>query len=166
MNEADEGRLEPSRLWRIPALLVSLAFVAATLWPALREPPQDSFPLSNYPMFSWVRKSAWLHVVVGFDAAGEERPIPPRIVANVEVMQAAETIRLAIRKRRAKQLCAWVSGRLAELDEDDELAQIVRVEVQSRLFDPHTYFVEATGKTPPKLRRRAACAVPSREAQP
>ncbi|PRP90250.1 hypothetical protein ENSA5_66620 [Enhygromyxa salina] len=148
-------------LRRAPALLVSALFVAAAVWPALREPPRDSFPLSNYPMFSTVRDKPWLDVIVGFDAEGEEHEIRPNLVANIEVMQAAQTIRRAVRARRAKLLCARVAERVAA---DGELGHIVRLEVQRRRFDPRTYFldpeVDPDGATPLAVRRKARCRVP------
>jgi hypothetical protein len=151
-------RSDARPLRRVPALLFSALVVAATIGPALRDPPRDSFPLSTFPMFSSVRKQAWLHVIVGFDAQDNEHKIPPSLVANIEVMQAAETIRIAVRRKRPKLLCEQVAARVAE---DPDFAQIVRLEVQSRRFDPRTYFVEADGKTPLKLRRRARCEIPS-----
>ncbi len=137
---------------------MSLAVVAATLWPALREPPVDSFPLSTYPMFSTVPESAWLDVIVGFDAAGHEHKSPPQLVANYEVMQAAQTIRLAVRKRRAPQLCDEVAARVAE---DPEFEAVVRLEVQRRKFDPLTYFTSPPSERLLGLRRRAKCEVAS-----
>jgi hypothetical protein len=158
VSEADVEQLNPARprLRRGPALLLSGLIVAAMVWPALRDPPRDSFPLSTYPMFSSVREQAWLNVIVGFDANQREHKIPPRLVANVEVMQAAETIRIAVRKRRPKLLCEQVAARVAD---DPDFAHVVRLEVQSRRFDPRTYFVEADGGMPLKLRRRARCEI-------
>lgn len=144
----------PERRFSRPlALLVSVVFIALTLWPALREPPEDSFPLSTYPMFSTVRKTTWLHVIVGYDAAGEEHKIPPPLVANFEVMQAAQTIRKAIRRKRAKQLCEEVAARVAARP---GFAAVERLEVQSRLLDPRRYFEEG-GAVPKQIKRRARC---------
>lgn len=159
-GESDMADAGPP-LRRAPALLFCALIVAATMWPALRDPPRDSFPLSTYPMFSAVRGQAWLHVIVGFDADEHEYQIPPRLVVNIEVMQAAQTIRIAVRRRRPKRLCEQVAARVAD---DPDFAQIVRLEVQSRRFDPRTYFVEADGKTPLKVRRRARCEIPTRGA--
>lgn len=142
---------------RLPALVFSAVVIAATIWPALRDPPRDSFPLSTYPMFSSVRDKPSVHVIVGFTAAGNERRIPPKLIANAEVMQAAQTISKAIRRKQAKQLCARVAGRVAE---DPEYADLVRLEVQSRRFDPRTYFTSESGRTPLRQRRRASCEVP------
>jgi len=152
----------PRRFRRWPAVLVSLILVGLTVSPALREQPYDSFPLSTYPMFSIVRKISWIHVVVGFDEAGQEYKIAPRYVANFEVMQAAQTIRREIRARRADALCEEVAARVAT---SSGLAPVVRVEVQSRQFDPARYFVDDDGRVPIRLKRRARCRVP-REGSP
>jgi hypothetical protein len=146
------------RFRRAPALIFSVVVVAATLWPALRDPPVDSFPLSTYPMFSSVPRTAWLDVIVGFDADGLEYRIPPKLVANHEVMQAAETIRLAVRRKQAPQLCEEVAGRVAA---DRNFAHIVRLEVQRRKFDPLTYFTSPPSERLLDLRRRARCEVPA-----
>jgi hypothetical protein len=145
-----------TRFRRAPALLFSAAVVAATLWPALRDPPVDSFPLSTYPMFSTVPESAWLDVIVGFDAAGMEHRIPPQLVANYEVMQAAQTIRLAVRRQRAPQLCDEVAARVAD---DPDFAHVVQLEVQRRKFDPLTYFTSPPSERLLDLRRKARCRV-------
>lgn len=153
-GDATVSRGAPERRFsRALALLVSVVFIALSLWPALRDPPEDSFPLSTYPMFSTVRKTTWLHVVVGYDAAGEEYKIPPPLVANFEVMQAAQTIRKAIRRKRAKQLCEEVAAKVAGRP---GYTEVVRLEVQSRLLDPRSYFTPG-GEVPKKIKRRARC---------
>lgn len=141
---------------RAPALVISALVIAATVWPALQDPPRDSFPLSTYPMFSSVRDQPWIHVIVGFTADGGQRRIGPELIANAEVMQAAQTVHQAIRRKRAKALCAEVAERVAERP---ELAEVVRLEVQSRQFDPRTYFTSESGRTPLRMRRRARCEV-------
>jgi hypothetical protein len=108
-------------------------------------------------MFATVPKSAWLDVIVGFDAAGDEHRIPPQLVANFEVMHAAELIRRAVRQRRAPQLCAEVAARVAA---DPDFAHVVRLEVQRRKFDPLTYFTSPEDQRLLDLRRRAQCEVP------
>jgi hypothetical protein len=152
MTEADraEGR------WRAPALIISALFVAATLWPLAWDPARDSFPLSPYPMFSSIRERPWIDVVVGFDADGRERRIGPKLIANAEVMQAAQTVSQAIRRKQAGSLCEQVAARVSR---DSDYTNVVRLEVQSRQFDPRTYFVDDAGKVPLRLRRRARCEV-------
>lgn len=141
---------------RAAALVVSVLVIAATLYPALRDPPRDSFPLSTYPMFSSVRVKPWIHVIVGFDANDRERRIPPQMIANAEVMQAAQTVAKAIRRKQAKTLCKRVAARVAE---SPDYAALVRLEIQSRQFDPRTYFVSEAGRTPLRLRRWTVCEV-------
>lgn len=143
----------PFRRW--PAALFSVALLALTLAPLARE--GDSFPLSSYPMFSSVRTKPWISIVVARDAQGEQRPIPPRLVANAEVMQAAQTIGNAVRRKQAGQLCERVAARIAA---EPAWADAVHVEVQSRQFDPFTYFTSEDGRTPLQVRRRARCEVP------
>ena len=147
--------------WRAPALVVSALFVAATLWPLAWDPDGDSFPLSPYPMFSSVRERPWIHVVVGFDADGNERRIGPKLIANAEVMQAAQTVSQAIRRKQAGSLCEQVAARVSQ---NSDHAELVRLEIQSRQFDPRSYFVDDAGKVPLRLRRRARCEV-QREVQ-
>jgi hypothetical protein len=142
---------------RIPALIVSALVIAATLWPVLWEPTRDSFPLSSYPMFSSVRNKAWVDVVVGFEADGRERRIGPRMLGSIEVMQAAQTVNQAIRRKQGKRLCEQVADRVARTP---EYADVVRLELQSRQFDPRSYFTSEAGKRPLRLRRRARCEVP------
>ena len=146
----------PFRRW--PAALFSVALIALTLAPGFGE--KDSFPLSNYPMFSTAQPYPWIHVVVARDAQGEQRPIPPPLVANAEVMQAAQTIALAVKRKQAKSLCERVAARIAD---EDEWAFAVEVEVQSRQFDPLTYFTSPEGRKPLKVRKRGRCPVPGRE---
>jgi hypothetical protein len=141
---------------RTPALLISALVIAATIWPALREPPRDSFPLSTYPMFSTVRERPWIDIVIGFEADGSERRIPPKLIANAEVMQAAQTVSKAIRRKQTRQLCRRVAARVGE---SPEFADVVRLEVQSRQFDPRRYFTSESGTKPLRLRRRAKCEV-------
>jgi hypothetical protein len=154
---ADTEASAELRFRRWPALLFSAIVIGATGWPALRDPPRDSFPLSTYPMFSTVREAAWIHVVVGFDGEGRERAIPPSMIANAEVMQAAQTIAIAVGKWRARGLCAEVAERVARAP---RYADVVRLEVQSRKLDPLTYFSDPDGDEPARVRRRAACEVP------
>lgn len=141
---------------RAAALMVSAVLIAATVWPALRDPPRDSFPLSTYPMFSALRERPWIDTVVGFDADDREHRIGPELVANAEVMQAAQTISKAIRRKQAGRLCEQIAARVAS---NSAHSDVVRLEIQSRQFDPRSYFVSATGKVPLRLRRRARCEV-------
>jgi hypothetical protein len=82
------------------------------------------------------------------------------LVANAEVMQAAETISKAVKRRQAKPLCERVAARIAD---EPDWQTIVEVQVQSRQFNPRTYFLSAEGREPLRVRRRARCRVPGRD---
>lgn len=102
------------RLVLVLALYVLVAVLVAG--PAFREPPRDDFPLSNYPMFS-ERKDPRVNIqqVVARDEAGQETILPPRFVANEEVMQAAATLRRAMHAGpdALAALCAQIADRVA-----------------------------------------------------
>jgi hypothetical protein len=140
---------------RWPAALFSVAVIGLTLAPGVTR--RDSFPLSNYPMFSTAQPHPWIAVVVARDAEGNQAPIPPRFVANAEVMQAAQTIALAVKRGQAKSLCERVAARIAN---EPDWQWAVEVQVQSRQFDPLTYFTTAGGREPLRVRRRARCKLP------
>ena len=116
---------------------------AAVLWPAVRRPPQDSFPLSTYPMFSFpLDPVADIDLVVGVDAAGSDvRLSPESIAATDEVIQAGGAVARAVAGRGDDPvaLCRRVAARLVGEDpvavEDalvsplEALAHLPRVEV-------------------------------------
>ena len=138
------------------AILIGLLSLGAMISPVFKEPPRDSFPLSDYPMFSTVREAAFLQVAIGVDAEKSEERLPPAIVASREVMQVAQTLRRAVYQNRSGPLCREIAARVAE---DSALAHIERVRIESRLFDPATYFSQPRGDEPIERRRHADCKV-------
>ncbi len=151
---------------RAYAAAVSLALLAAMVSPALRDPPVDSFPLSDYPMFSLGRPSPLLDVThaLGVDAGGARRPLPPLISAgNREVLQSMMTLRRAVQGTPgAAPHCAEVAGRVAA---DPALADVVAVELATSRFATVRYL--AHDETAPVGRRlHHRCAVPLRPEAP
>lgn len=147
---------------RIFGAVVSVVLLAAVSWPALRQPPRDGFPLSTYPMFSRGRKSprARIRHVVAIDAEGRGVVVPPRLVANEEVMQAVMTVKRAIRQGRAAQFCAEVAARVRmRVAADGGLEGIlpVRLEVRTDVHDAVAYFEGQT--KPTESRVHATCPV-------
>ncbi len=140
--------------WALGA--VTLALV---LRPLAQPAGADSFPLSSYPMFAFGRSDAItdVHHVVAFDAAGNGRPVPPRLVANDEVLQAEVSLRRAVRggRKTSAALCHKVAARLAG---DPAWADVVHLDLLSERFDALRYFAGDT--TPIKARRRARCIIP------
>jgi len=127
---------------RVFASLFSIGLAAAMLSPAFEDPPQDSFPLSDYPMFSQERASPELTLeqALAVMPDGERRPLPPSISADsVEVLQSMVTIHREIHagSERAAAFCAAVAGRALR---DPEFASATAVEIASSRFDTVAYF--------------------------
>ena len=139
------------RAW---AYSVSLALVGAVLWPLQQNKPEDSFPLSTYPMFSRKRPTELsLDHVVAVSAARQEA-VPPKLVASGEVLQAKATITQKLRRGRrgAEDLCRQVADRLRG-EEDWRWAN--HVEVRSDRYLVLGYFSGA--KKPIWSRVHARC---------
>ena len=149
--------LDPGRAvypWLLAAVMLALV-----LRPLARPAGADSFPFSSYPMFAFGRPSALtdVHHLVAFDAAGAGRPVPPKLVANDEVLQAEATLHRAVRggRKTSAALCKQVAARLAD---DPAWADIVRLDLLSDRYDALVYFAGDT--TPIRTKRRARCEVP------
>jgi hypothetical protein len=96
--------------------VASLVLLLALGWPAVAPDEVDSLPLSNYPMFAHPRDAvSWFHVVVRVDAEGAEHRLDLRAVGGTDQpVQAAETVRQAIRRGEADELCAEIADQLHE----------------------------------------------------
>lgn len=142
-----------SRLW-IAAFSVGL--LLAVLWPILRDPPRDGFPLSNYPMFSADRRTADAEIghVVGFSREGRHRPVKPSMVGSEEIMQAYQTVRMAIRRGDAADLCRRAAERVRN---DPDHADLERLEVRTDHYDALAYFAGDT--KPRRTQIHARCPV-------
>lgn len=103
---------------RLRSYLLLGLVAGAMVWPALREPPQDSFPLSDYPMFSAGRPDANLTIThaLGIDAAGVETPLSPMITSgNREVMQSMMSLHHGVHSgpERSAAYCLEIAERVA-----------------------------------------------------
>ena len=130
---ADWGRLGA---WAVA--VVTLGAVASPL----REGAQDSFPLSNFPMFSNARpaEAEIEHVVA---VAGERREaIPPGMVASGEVLQTKVAISQTVQRGRAacRKLCREVAARVAD---DDAFAWAEEVHVRADRYQVLGYFTSS-----------------------
>lgn len=103
-----------TRRWGIG--VASVALLLAMAWPAVAPDEIDSLPFSNYPMFARPRAAvSWFPVVVRIDAAGVEHRLDLRMVGGTDQpVQAAETVRQAIRRGEAEQLCHEIAQRADE----------------------------------------------------
>jgi len=132
--------------------LISALFIGAVVSPYLESEPKDSFPLSTYPMFSFQKdRKATLEHVVGLTPDGRELFIPPRLIANDEVLQARATIHRTVRRGRlaTRKLCAEVAERLR--GESGELGTVTTVEVRRATYDSVEYFTKHAPPTHSKV---------------
>jgi hypothetical protein len=119
---ADRG----PRAERVRAALLGVVAVGAVLVPLTRDLRHDSFPLSNYPMFTARRPQVTtFERAIGVAADGTERVLSPEQTGGtVEVIHAAQTIYDAIQGGYAGDLCAEIAGRI---DVDDHVAAVLVV---------------------------------------
>lgn len=98
------------------ATAFSIALIGATLWPLHRDPADDGYPLSTYPMFSWKRPTTLrMTYGLGMTAAGDRRYLTPRIAGSAEVLQARAIFERAAAGGRAglDKLCTQIASRVA-----------------------------------------------------
>lgn len=149
---------EFSRRERLFGTLFSIAVMAAVAAPMVYG--KDDFPLSNYPMFSRKRDPvAKVYHVVGFSSVGNHRPLPPKAVGTDEIMQAWQTVKLAVRRRPhgARDLCKEVAQYASTHEEYDDL---LRIEVRVDWFDTQAYW--QGNRKPVRTKVAARCPVPRR----
>lgn len=143
-----------TRLTRIAPYAVSLIVILAVLAPVFTSTRTDSFPLSNYPMFSG-RKTAEASVphAIAINGAGERRLLPPSAIFNDEVVQALETLRQAIAAgpEATLDLCRQAAERGAHPGET--------VQIVTDTFDGIRYF--EGDKTPLSSTVHATCETPN-----
>lgn len=133
--------------------VASAALLLAMAWPAVAPHEIDSLPFSNYPMFAHRRGAvSWFPVAVRIDAAGEEERLHLRAVGGTDQpIQAAETIRQAIRRGEADALCEEIAQRAVEPGE---------IQILTVAYDGPAWF--RGNREPVERRVHAACAVGAR----
>ena len=148
-------------MYRVFVYGFSAFVLAAVVSPAFRDPPADSFPLSDYPMFSAGRPDPMLELTHALGVPRDEGrriPLSPLVAAdNREVLQAMMTIWQGTMARPAAY-CAEVAARVAASD-DAELADVVAVELATSRFDTVAYFTRAPDPLSRHVHHR--CDVPA-----
>ena len=110
---------------RVFAAVVSIALVGATLEPLVREPWEDSFPLSPYAMFAFKRPTQLtMEYAFGVTATGERRTLTPKLVGSSEVLQALTVIARAKGAGELPQLCLQIAARVGELERYTDVTEI------------------------------------------
>jgi hypothetical protein len=129
---------------------ITIAAVVAVALPGLTD--DDSFPLSNYPMFSYDRgRVTSFDTAVGITEQGEVERLSPRVIAGgYEVIHAAETVSKAILSGDADELCEEIAER-ASGDYD-------RIEVVTETYDTVRWF--DGDHTPIARELHASCETP------
>lgn len=121
-----------TRLW---SYVLGVVIAGATIAPVAGIPAGDSFPFSEYPMFSFRRTSTEARIthVLGVEHGGDTVVLPPSAVGTDEVIQAFETVRREVARGNAAVLCAEVAGRI-------DPGRFQRVIVSTDLYDAAAYF--------------------------
>lgn len=123
------------------AIVFSGAMIFAVVSPAFRDPPADSFPLSDYPMFSHGRPSPMFTLThaLGVDSGGRLTPLEPLVSSgNREVLQSMVTLEHGVH-HGAPRFCEEIAARVAA---DDDLDGVVSVELATDTWDTVAYFDE------------------------
>jgi len=112
-------------------VLISLALIGATLSALLRDPLDDGFPLSTYPMFAQPRTIHFTEdYALGIDRKGASRPLPSDTSGSSEVLQAAALYEDAVHGggRQLAALCTAVARRGAGAPRLDDVGAVRIVE--------------------------------------
>lgn len=129
---------ELSNSYRSLVVMGSVSVVALMLWPVFKDPPRDSFPHSDFPMFAHYRPTEiQLTHTLGVDVSDSRTPLSPHIAAgNGEVLQAMGIIAAAVHEGRADALCKEIGGRL----QNRSPGEYQTIEVVTSHFDTLRYF--------------------------
>lgn len=139
LANGDAGWVRDKR-WAAGLTLLTVAALLRPLAEHWAASPRDSFPLSNYPMFSAKRRDrARVSYLVGLDAAGERRLLPYRCAGSGGLNQVRRQINRAVREGWAENLCEIVAAS-PRLRADGPLADIVEVRVVTGEYRIAEYF--------------------------
>ena len=142
---------------RVFSYIVFVVMTALVVTPAFRDPPYDSFPFSDFPMFSRGRPDPMLNLVhaLGVNGEGEREPLSPLISSgNEEVLQSMLIIHQGLYGSDPDGFCAEIAARVAT---SSDLADIEAVEIVTSRFDCVAYFEGDT--TPVSRHTHRRCEV-------
>ena len=141
--------------------LFSCLTIAAVLSPISqnwRTNPNDSFPLSYYPMFTAKReRTATITYLVGIDAQGNRRKLHYTFAGEGGLNQVRRQINKMVKKDDEDKLCKSVARKVAKKGRG-WTTNVVAVEIRSDTYDLAGYFSGAN-KAPVKDKVRATCKV-------
>ena len=141
---------------KLHAYVLSSVLLLAMLAPAFRDPADDSFPFSTFPMFSRARKrTEAVTSALAVSADGTETVVPAAYIANSEPMQAVATLQRTVSagRKSAGVLCSGIAERLAHSD-DPRLAGAKQVLITTRDVDAIAYLAGHTESSGGKVHAR------------
>lgn len=140
---------------RALAAVASVVLIGATLSPLVRDPGDDGFPLSTYPMFAWKRPTQLTMAYPVGDTPTGRRYLTPRIIGSGEVLQARAIVERAVATggREPKLLCERIAANVAKLP---AYADVTRIRILSGTHESIDFLVR--GKLGPEY-ERATCEV-------
>lgn len=142
---------------RIFAIVVSVVLIGLVVSPIARNPLDDGFPLSTYPMFAQPRQTRQrIDYAFGETATGERRQLTPMLVGSREVLQAVALIARAVGQGKAgtEPLCARIAKAVGG---DPDFADVAVVKIVTGTHDAIDYLVH---DKPGVETLRARCLVP------
>lgn len=133
--------------------MAPLLAALVVLLPVLRSPRADSYPLSTYPMFATNQDlHAAIATAVGIDGDGEESRLGARVIGGTdEVILAAVTVSVAVRRGEVDELCREIAERLTGTD-------IAVVVIRTEVVDVVEHV--AQGSEPAEIVEHGRCLVP------
>lgn len=136
--------------WLAVAVLVGLM-----VSPALREPPQDGFPVSTYPMFATDRgEVVTIDTAVAITADEEMKRLTPRLLAGAdEPILAVRTASDMVARGQAQPWCEEIAERVARQPQH----AVVAVEVRTEIHDVMASVLDAA--EPVAVEVHARCPV-------
>jgi hypothetical protein len=143
---------------RVIAFTWGLGLVLVAASPLLRNPLDDGFPLSTFPMFAAPLSQPVFFSAEGVRADRSRVMLPPETIANGAAMQAVQTLRTAHGqgRRALRQLCERIAR---QLPQNPKWRGVWRVEIASARYDPVAYFV--SGPAPGERQVLHKCRVSS-----
>jgi hypothetical protein len=145
---------------RLYAAAVSIALLLAVLYPILRDPEDDSFPLSTYPMFARNRsRLAKVDAALALGRGGMETALSPLLIGSPETMLAIHILTKSVHagERSARDLCRAIAARVAK-SADPELSGARQVALVTETIDVVQY---AGGVRAPRDREvHTRCRIP------
>jgi hypothetical protein len=125
---------------RVIAVTWGLGVVLVAASPLLRNPLDDGFPLSTFPMFAEPLEQPMFYSAEGVRPDRSRVMVAPELIANGAAMQSVQTLQSAHAQglQTLRQLCERIAK---QVPQDATLRQVKRIEIVRTQYDPVAYFV-------------------------